>query len=63
MAGIKTTYIPFAGTGPSNSALLGHQVAGSWGYTTVQVQLGKQVRCLGVAMDNLQPMLPDCPTF
>ncbi len=63
MAGIKTTYIPFAGTGPSNSALLGHQVAGSWGYTTVQVQLGKQVRCLGVAMEKRHPMLPDCPTF
>lgn len=63
MAGIKTTYIPFGGTGPSNTALLGKQVAGSWGYSTVQIQLGNQVRCLAVAMEKRHPKLPDCPTF
>jgi tripartite-type tricarboxylate transporter receptor subunit TctC len=63
MAGIKTTYVPFGGTGPSNTALLGKQVGGSWGYTTVQMQLGAQVRCLAVAMDKRHPKLPDCPTF
>lgn len=63
MAGIKTTYIPFAGTGPSNTALLGKQVNASWGYTTVQLQLGSQVRCLAVAMEKRHPKLPDCPTF
>jgi tripartite-type tricarboxylate transporter receptor subunit TctC len=63
MAGIKTTYVPFGGTGPSNTALLGKQVQGSWGYTTVQMQLGDQVRCLAVAMDKRHPKLPDCPTF
>ena len=63
MAGIKTTYVPFGGTGPANTALLGQQVAGSWGYTTVQMQLGDQVRCLGVAMEKRHPKLPQCPTF
>jgi tripartite-type tricarboxylate transporter receptor subunit TctC len=63
MAGIKTTYVPFGGTGPSNTALLGQQVQGSWGYTTVQMQLGDQVRCLGVAMEQRHPKLPNCPTF
>ncbi len=63
MAGIKTTYVPFAGTGPSNSALLGKQVGGSWAYTTVDIQLGDQVRCLGVAMEKRHPKIPDCPTF
>jgi tripartite-type tricarboxylate transporter receptor subunit TctC len=63
MAGIKTTYVPFGGTGPSNTALLGRQVAGSWGYTTVQMQLGAKVRCLAVAMEQRHPKLPDCPTF
>ncbi|MEO7854776.1 MAG: tripartite tricarboxylate transporter substrate binding protein [Rubrivivax sp.] len=63
LAGIKTTYVPFGGTGPSNTALLGKQVAGSWGYTTVQMQLGDQVRCLAVAMEQRHPKLPDCPTF
>ncbi len=63
MAGIKTTYVPFGGTGASNTALLGKQVAGSWGYTTVQMQLGDQVRCLAVAMEARHPKLPNCPTF
>ncbi len=63
MAGIKTTYVPFGGTGPSNTALLGKQVAGSWGYSTIQIQLGAQVRCLGVALEKRHPKLPDCPTF
>ena len=63
MAGIKTSYVPFGGTGASNTALLGNQVAGSWGYTTVQMQLGDQVRCLAVAMEQRHPKLPDCPTF
>ena len=63
MAGIKTTYVPFGGTGKSNAALLGKQVSGSWGYSTVQIQLGEQVRCLAVAMEQRHPKLPDCPTF
>jgi tripartite-type tricarboxylate transporter receptor subunit TctC len=63
LAGIKTTYVPFQGTGASNTALLGKQVSGSWGYSTVQIQLGNQVRCLGVAMEQRHPKLPDCPTF
>jgi tripartite-type tricarboxylate transporter receptor subunit TctC len=63
LAGIKTTYVPFGGTGPSNTALLGKQVTGSWGYSTVQMSLGAQVRCLGVAMEARHPALPDCPTF
>ena len=63
LAGIKTTYVPFGGTGPSNAALLGKQVSGSWGYTTVKMQLGDQVRCLAVAMEKRHPSIPDCPTF
>ncbi len=63
IAGIKTTYVPFGGTGPANTALLGQQVSGSWAYTTVQMQLGNQVRCLAVAMVQRHPKLPDCSTF
>ena len=63
MAGIKTTYVPFGGTGPSNTALLGKQVGGSFGYSTIQMMLGAQVRCLAVAMEQRHPKLPDCPTF
>ncbi|MFZ5555858.1 MAG: tripartite tricarboxylate transporter substrate binding protein [Pseudomonadota bacterium] len=63
LAGIKTAYIPFKGTGASNTALLGKQVTGSWGYTTVQMMLGNQARCLAVAMEKRHPKIPDCPTF
>jgi tripartite-type tricarboxylate transporter receptor subunit TctC len=63
LAGIKTTYVPFKGTGASNTALLGKQVSGAWSYTTVGVQLGSQVRCLAVAMEKRHPSLPNCPTF
>ncbi len=63
LAGIKTTYVPFKGTGASNTALLGKQVSGAWSYTTVSVQLGNQVRCLGVAMEKRHSKLPNCPTF
>lgn len=63
IAGIKTTYVPFKGTGASNTALLGKQVTGAWSYTTVNLQLGNQVRCLGVAMEKRHPALPDCPTM
>ena len=63
LAGIKTTYVPFKGTGASNTALLGKQVTGSWGYTTVQMMLGEKARCLAVAMEKRHPKIPDCPTF
>jgi tripartite-type tricarboxylate transporter receptor subunit TctC len=63
MAGMKTTYVPSKGTGPSNQALLGKHVAASMQYTTVALGLGNQVRCLAVAMEKRHPALPDCPTF
>lgn len=62
-AEVKTTYIPFRGTGAVNTALLGSQVQGAWGYTTSYLQLGDQVRCLAVALEERHPYIPDCPTF
>ncbi|MGD1878717.1 MAG: Bug family tripartite tricarboxylate transporter substrate binding protein [Kiloniellaceae bacterium] len=63
MAGIKTTYVPFKGTGAAVTALLGDQVAAEWGYTSVGAKQGDQVRMLAVAMDERHPMFPDVPTF
>lgn len=63
MAGIKTTYVPFKGTGASVTALLGKQVKASWGYTTVGATQGEAVRLLAVAMDTRHPLFPDVPTF
>lgn len=63
MAGIKTTYIPFKGTGASVTALLGDQVQGQWGYSTVGAAQGDKVRMLAVAMEKRHPSFPEVPTF
>jgi tripartite-type tricarboxylate transporter receptor subunit TctC len=63
MAGIKTTYVPFKGTGAAVTALLGQQVVAEWGYTSVGASHKDQVRMLAVAMDERHPLFPDVPTF
>jgi len=63
MAGIKTTYVPFKGTGAAVAALLGKQVKAEWGYTTVGVKQGEAVRMLAVAMEERHALLPNIPTF
>jgi tripartite-type tricarboxylate transporter receptor subunit TctC len=63
MAGVKTTYVAFKGTGAAVTALLGDQVAAEWGYTSVGAQQGDQVRMLAVAMDARHPLFPEVPTF
>lgn len=62
-AGIKTTYIPFSGTAAVSAALLGNQVQAQWGFTTVGVKQGDEVRMLAVAMEERHPLFPDVPTF
>lgn len=63
MAGIKTTYVPFKGTGAAVAALLGKQVKAEWGYSTVGAKQGDAVRMLAVAMKERHPLFPDVPTF
>jgi len=63
MVGIKTTYVPFKGTGAAVAALLGKQVKAEWGYTTVGVKQGEAVRMLAVAMEERHALLPNIPTF
>jgi tripartite-type tricarboxylate transporter receptor subunit TctC len=62
MAGIKSTYVAFKGTGASVTALLGKQVMAEWGYTTVPAKY-QDTRMLAVAMDERHPVFPDAPTF
>ncbi len=62
MAGIKTTYVAFKGTGASVTALLGKQVTAEWGYTTVPAKY-EGTRMLAVAMEKRHPVFPDVPTF
>lgn len=63
LAGIKTTYVAFKGTGASVTALLGNQVMGQWGYTSVGAKHKDKVRLLAVAMEERHPSFPDIPTF
>lgn len=63
LADIKTTYIPFKGTGAAVAALLGGQVQAEWGYTTVAANHDDKVRMLAVAADERHPQFPDVPTF
>ena len=63
LAGIKTTYVPFKGTGAAVAALLGNQVKAEWGYTTVGAKQGAAVRMLAVSMQERHPLFPDVPTF
>jgi tripartite-type tricarboxylate transporter receptor subunit TctC len=63
MAGIKTTYVPFKGTGAAVAAMLGGQVKAEWGYSTVGAKQGAAVRMLAVAMEERHPLFPNVPTF
>lgn len=63
MAGTKTTYVAFKGTGKAVAALLGNQVKAQWGYTSVGAKHEGKVRLLAVAMRERHPKFPDVPTF
>lgn len=63
LAGIKTTYVPFGGTGDATTAMLGAQTKAQWGYTTVGAAQGDQVRLLAVATEERHPLFPEVPTF
>jgi len=63
LGGIKTTYVPFKGTGDLISSVLGGHVSATMSYVTfAQSQKGK-VRMLAVATEKRHPLFPDVPTF
>ena len=61
--GIKTTYVPFKGTGDMTTAVLGGHVGGAMSYTAFAINNKGKMRALAVAMDKRHPLLPDTPTF
>lgn len=63
LAGIKTTYVPFTGTGPTISAILGGQVSAGFVYATTGVNQGDAMRMLAVASDKRMKVFPEVPTF
>ncbi|HEV7436051.1 MAG TPA: tripartite tricarboxylate transporter substrate binding protein [Pseudorhizobium sp.] len=62
-AGIKTTYVPFSGTGPSVTAVLGNQTLAGFNYVTSAMNQGDALRMLAVASEERMPAFPDVPTF
>ena len=61
--GVKTTYVPFKGTGDMTMAVLGGHVDAAMSYTAFAINNKTKVRALAVAMDQRHPLLPDVPTF
>lgn len=62
-AGIKLTYIPYAGSGATKPAILGGHVSAIVGHPTHAVELGDQIRVLAVCAEERSKALPNVPTF
>ena len=60
---IKSTYVPYKGTGDLANAVLGAQIDGALTYTVFAINNKQRTRALAVAMDKRHPLLPDVPTF
>ncbi|MEW6446449.1 MAG: Bug family tripartite tricarboxylate transporter substrate binding protein [Pseudomonadota bacterium] len=63
LAGIKTTYIPFSGTGPAIAAVLGKQTVAGFNFATSAIAHADSMRMLAVATEQRMPAFPDVPTF
>jgi tripartite-type tricarboxylate transporter receptor subunit TctC len=61
--GVKTTYVPYKGTGDLALAVLGGHIDGAMTYTPFAIANKGKVRALAVAMETRHPLLPDVPTF
>jgi len=62
-AGIKLTYVPFAGTGSAVPALLGGHVTALMSYSPMVIQYKEQFRFLAIASEQRMEIIPDVPTF
>jgi tripartite-type tricarboxylate transporter receptor subunit TctC len=63
VAGIKTTYVPYKGTGELTTAVIGQQVTGAMSYSAFAINNKGRVRAIAIALDKRHPLLPDTPTF
>ena len=61
--GIKSTYVPYKGTGDMAMAVIGAQIDGAMTYTPFAISNKAKVRPLAVAMEKRHPLMPDVPTF
>ncbi|HXF82567.1 MAG TPA: tripartite tricarboxylate transporter substrate binding protein [bacterium] len=64
-AGIKMTYVPFGGSGPALTAMLGGHVSSVWLNPAEAVEQirAKKVRALAVSSTRRLTIMPDVPTF
>ena len=62
-ADVKSTYVPFKGTGELVPAVLGKHVTGAMNYVPVVLQQRGRMRMLAVALNGRHPEFPDVPTF
>lgn len=63
LAGVVTTYVPFSGTGPCITAIVGGQTTAGFNYAPSALKVGDKMRMLAVASDKRMPAFPDVPTF
>ena len=63
VAGVKTTYVPFKGTGDLVASLLGGHVSMAMSYVTLAISQKSKTRMLAVATEHRHPQFPDVPTF
>lgn len=64
-AGIKMTYVPFGGSGPALTGMLGGHVSAVWLNPAEGLEQlkAKKVRALGVSSTKRLSILPEVPTF
>ena len=62
-ADVKTTYVPFKGTGEMIQSIIGKHVSGAMSYVPLAMQQRARMRMLAVALDKRHPAFPDVPTF
>jgi len=63
LAGIKTTYVPFKGTGDLVSSVQGGHVSGAMSYLPFAIQQKGKMRPLVIATEKRHPAFPDVPIF
>ena len=61
--GVKSTYVPFKGTGELVAAVIGKHISGAMSYVPLALQQKGKVRMLAVALEKRHPAFPDVPTF
>ncbi|MGH8675431.1 MAG: tripartite tricarboxylate transporter substrate-binding protein, partial [Burkholderiales bacterium] len=63
LAGIKTQYVAFKGTGDLVASLIGGHVDGAMSYSPLALTQKGKARMLAVASEKRLDLFPDVPTF